>query len=74
LPPLELEELLETTKIHSVAGKFGVKKALVVRLPFRSPHHSISDVAFSIVVAIIFLAKKLIHQPHQPYLWISYIH
>ena len=45
LPPLELEESLETTKIHSVAGKLGVKKALVVRRPFRSPHHSISDVA-----------------------------
>ena len=45
LPPLELEESLETTKIHSVAGKLGIKKALVVRRPFRSPHHSISDVA-----------------------------
>ena len=45
LPPLELEESLETTKIHSVAGKLGVQKALVVQRPFRSPHHSISDVA-----------------------------
>ena len=45
LPPLEMEESLETTKIHSVAGKLGVKRALVVQRPFRSPHHSISDVA-----------------------------
>ncbi|MEA1878334.1 MAG: YifB family Mg chelatase-like AAA ATPase [Bacteroidota bacterium] len=45
LPPLALEESLETTKIHSVAGKLGVKRALVVQRPFRSPHHSISDVA-----------------------------
>ncbi|MBT5424967.1 MAG: YifB family Mg chelatase-like AAA ATPase [Bacteroidetes bacterium] len=45
LPPLELSESLETTKIHSVAGKLGERKALVVRRPFRSPHHSISDVA-----------------------------
>lgn len=45
LPPLSMEESLETTKIHSVAGKLGIQKALVVQRPFRSPHHSISDVA-----------------------------
>jgi len=45
LPPLVLDESLETTKVHSVAGKLGIQKALVVQRPFRSPHHSISDVA-----------------------------
>jgi len=44
---------LETTKIHSVAGKLGIKRALVVQRPFRYPHHSISDVAQSIVGAKI---------------------
>ncbi|MDO4461313.1 MAG: YifB family Mg chelatase-like AAA ATPase [Bacteroidia bacterium] len=45
LPPLTLEEALETTKIHSVAGKVGSGCSLVTRRPFRSPHHTISDVA-----------------------------
>ena len=45
LPPLTLEEALETTKIHSVAGILTPGKALVVRRPFRSPHHTVSDVA-----------------------------
>jgi magnesium chelatase family protein len=45
LPPLSLPEALETTKIHSVAGKLGVRATLVSRRPFRSPHHSISDAA-----------------------------
>lgn len=45
LPPLSLPEALETTKIHSVAGKLGKKATLVSRRPFRAPHHSISDVA-----------------------------
>jgi magnesium chelatase family protein len=45
LPPLSLPEALETTKIHSVAGKLGQRATLVSRRPFRSPHHSISDVA-----------------------------
>lgn len=45
LPPLSLPEALETTKIHSVAGKLGKRATLVSRRPFRSPHHSISDVA-----------------------------
>ena len=45
LPPLTLHEALETTKIHSVAGKLGVKATLIARRPFRSPHHTISDAA-----------------------------
>ncbi|MDY0076029.1 MAG: YifB family Mg chelatase-like AAA ATPase [Bacteroidales bacterium] len=43
LPPLNLEEALETTKIHSVSGLLGQHTALVSRRPFRSPHHTISD-------------------------------
>lgn len=45
LPPLSLHEALETTKIHSVAGKLAANTSLVSRRPFRSPHHTISDVA-----------------------------
>ncbi|HRZ76724.1 MAG TPA: YifB family Mg chelatase-like AAA ATPase [Bacteroidales bacterium] len=45
LPPLSLQESLETTKIHSVAGKLGRNTALVTQRPFRAPHHTISDVA-----------------------------
>ncbi len=45
LPPLSLQESLETTKIHSVAGKLSAADALVTVRPFRSPHHTISDVA-----------------------------
>lgn len=45
LPPLSLHEALETTKIHSVAGKLGTNTSLVAKRPFRSPHHTISDVA-----------------------------
>ncbi|MDR3127592.1 MAG: YifB family Mg chelatase-like AAA ATPase [Tannerellaceae bacterium] len=45
LPPLTLEESLETTKIHSVAGKVGGDRSLIWCRPFRSPHHSISNVA-----------------------------
>ncbi len=45
LPPLSLHESLETTKIHSVAGKLSTKDALVTIRPYRSPHHTISDVA-----------------------------
>jgi magnesium chelatase family protein len=43
LAPLRLEEALETTKIHSVAGVLDADAGLVVQRPFRSPHHSISD-------------------------------
>jgi magnesium chelatase family protein len=45
LPPLNLQEALETTKIHSVAGKMSHNHSLVSVRPFRSPHHTISDVA-----------------------------
>ena len=49
LPPLTLEEALETTKIHSVAGLMtkmkGANHSLIVQRPFRSPHHTITDVA-----------------------------
>lgn len=45
LPPLGLQEALETTKIHSVAGILASGSALVTQRPFRSPHHTISDVA-----------------------------
>ena len=45
LPPLSLTESLETTKIHSVAGKLGKNDSLIAIRPFRSPHHSISLVA-----------------------------
>ncbi|NCI47499.1 YifB family Mg chelatase-like AAA ATPase [Sediminibacterium soli] len=45
LPPLSLQEALETTKIHSVAGKLPEHSALISKRPFRAPHHTISDVA-----------------------------
>ncbi|MBV6641838.1 MAG: YifB family Mg chelatase-like AAA ATPase [Cyclobacteriaceae bacterium] len=45
LPPLSLHEALETTKIHSVAGKLDGNGKLISARPFRSPHHTISDVA-----------------------------
>ncbi len=45
LPPLSLQEALETTKIHSVAGKLPTDTTLIARRPFRSPHHTVSDAA-----------------------------
>lgn len=45
LPPFTLHEALETTKIHSVAGKIGIETSLMTHRPFRSPHHTISDAA-----------------------------
>jgi len=45
LPPLSLQEALETTKIHSVAGTLEKESGLMTKRPFRSPHHTISDVA-----------------------------
>ncbi len=47
LPPLSLAESLETTKIHSVAGKLSKNDSLITTRPFRSPHHSISQVAMT---------------------------
>lgn len=45
LPPLTLHEALETTKIHSVAGKMPGNSSLIYVRPFRGPHHTVSDVA-----------------------------
>lgn len=45
LPPLSLEESLETTQIHSVAGKMRREDSLIAVRPFRAPHHTVSDVA-----------------------------
>lgn len=47
LPPLSLAESLETTKIHSVAGKLGKESGLIYHRPFRNPHHTISNVAMT---------------------------
>lgn len=46
LPPLSLAESLETTQIHSVAGKLSKNSSLISQRPFRSPHHTISEAAF----------------------------
>lgn len=45
LPQLTLAESLETTQIHSIAGKLGERTSLIAQRPFRAPHHTISDVA-----------------------------
>lgn len=45
LPPLNIEEALETTKIHSVSGGLGSNESIMTQRPFRKPHHTISDVA-----------------------------
>ena len=45
LPPLTLQEALETTKVHSVAGKMRSGESLLSQRPFRAPHHTISSVA-----------------------------
>ncbi|MBR6189476.1 MAG: YifB family Mg chelatase-like AAA ATPase [Prevotella sp.] len=47
LPPLSLAESLETTQIHSVAGKLGSNVSLITQRPFRSPHHSTSQVGLA---------------------------
>lgn len=47
LPPLTLEEALEVTRIHSVAGLLCAEQALVTRRPFRAPHHTVSDVGLA---------------------------
>lgn len=45
LPPLSMQEALETTKIHSVAGQLTAGLSLLTNRPFRAPHHTISDAA-----------------------------
>ena len=45
LPPLNMQEALETTKIYSVAGKLPASRSIMTERPYRSPHHTISDVA-----------------------------
>jgi len=45
LPPMSINESLETTKIHSVAGRIAKHSGLITQRPFRKPHHTISDVA-----------------------------
>lgn len=52
LPPFSLHEALETTKIHSVAGHLDGNTSLMTQRPFRSPHHTISDITQSIVAAL----------------------
>ena len=47
LPDLTIEESIETTKVHSVAGLVGARQALVATRPFRSPHHTLSNVALT---------------------------
>jgi magnesium chelatase family protein len=44
IPPMSLEEAIETTKIHSIAGLLNGEKSFVATRPFRSPHHTISDI------------------------------
>ena len=52
LPPLNLQEALETTKIHSVSGKMKTNTSLISVRPFRSPHHTISDIIIIFVVVL----------------------
>ena len=55
LPPLSLQEALETTKIHSVAGNIDSNTSLISQRPFRSPHHTISDITLVFVVVNILI-------------------
>src|SRR5581483_11526412 len=52
LPPMSLEEAIETTRIHSVAGVLEDSRGLVGTRPFRSPHHTISDAGH---IGVLFL-------------------
>ncbi|MCE2972504.1 MAG: ATP-binding protein [Sediminibacterium sp.] len=59
LPPLSMQEALETTKIHSVAGRLPENCALISKRPFRAPHHTISDVTFFNVEVIFYIYLRL---------------
>lgn len=52
LPPLTLDEALETTKIHSIVGALAPGQALITQRPFRSPHHTASDAFLSVLQKI----------------------
>ena len=68
LPPLTLQEALETTKIHSVAGKLGPDAQLISKRPYRSPHHTISDVELMLnegyisLISLMMMVLIYIHQ------------
>ena len=69
LPPLSLGESLETTKIHSVAGKLNRNSSLITQRPFRYPHHTISQ-----VILVYYLVDKIFFLPLRPYkLLISFL-
>ena len=69
LPPLSVEEALETTKIHSVAGKLNRNSSLITQRPFRDPHHTISQ-----VILVYYLVDKIFFLPLRPYkLLISFL-
>ncbi len=69
LPPLSLGESLETTKIHSVAGKLNRGSSLISQRPFRDPHHTISQ-----VILVYYLVDKIFFLPLRPYkLLISFL-
>ena len=69
LPPLSVGESLETTKIHSVAGKLNRNSSLITQRPFRDPHHTISQ-----VILVYYLVDKIFFLPLRPYkLLISFL-
>ena len=69
LPPLSLGESLETTKIHSVAGKLNRNSSLITQRPFRDLHHTISQ-----VILVYYLVDKIFFLPLRPYkLLISFL-
>ena len=69
LPPLSLGESLETTKIHSVAGKLNRNSSLITQRPFRDPHHTISQ-----EILVYYLVDKIFFLPLRPYkLLISFL-
>ena len=69
LPPLSLGESLETTKIHSVAGKLNRNSSLITQRPFRDPHHTISQ-----VILVYYLVDKIFFLPLRLYkLLISFL-